>query len=281
MAAEPLPPRPVPGSLLEETYRALLESLPDAMVVIDSGGAIVLVNQQTEQLFGYRRDELLGQPSKFSFRNGIEPSHVEQRRHYFANPHTRAMGAMPGAVRPPQGRQPVSGRDQSQPYSHRTGHIGNQHYPRHQPAGSARRPSFARSSRTFPPSRLLRRSTKACPNCTSARRSNSCSASRKRNGSKTRCSGIGSCIPKTANAGIASSPTCASGTAVPRNLSLSRQGWAHGLGSRLGALSTQCGGQIALSSGRGVRHHLYQGSGAGFSGATRNWIAWWRSERKN
>ncbi len=94
MAAEPLPPRPVAGSLLEETYRALLESLPDAMVVIDGGGAIVLVNQQTERLFGYRRDELLGHSIEILVPERHRAVHVEHRRHYFANPHTRAMGAM-------------------------------------------------------------------------------------------------------------------------------------------------------------------------------------------
>jgi PAS domain S-box-containing protein len=45
-------------------YRGLLEAAPDAMVVVDALGQIVLVNVQTEKQFGYRRDELLGQPVK-------------------------------------------------------------------------------------------------------------------------------------------------------------------------------------------------------------------------
>ncbi len=42
-------------------YRGLLEAAPDAMVVVDQDGAIVLLNVQAEKQFGYHRDELLGQ----------------------------------------------------------------------------------------------------------------------------------------------------------------------------------------------------------------------------
>ncbi|MDP2409232.1 MAG: PAS domain S-box protein [Pseudolabrys sp.] len=46
---------------MEERYRGLLEAAPDAMVVVNQGGEIVLLNVQAENQFGYRRDELLGQ----------------------------------------------------------------------------------------------------------------------------------------------------------------------------------------------------------------------------
>src|SRR3984893_9467143 len=49
---------------MEGRYRGLLEAAPDAMVVVNQGGEIVLVNLQAEKQFGYRRDELLGQKVK-------------------------------------------------------------------------------------------------------------------------------------------------------------------------------------------------------------------------
>jgi PAS domain S-box-containing protein len=49
---------------MEERYRGLLEAAPDAMVVVDQGGEIVLLNVQAEKQFGYRRDELVGQKVK-------------------------------------------------------------------------------------------------------------------------------------------------------------------------------------------------------------------------
>jgi PAS domain S-box-containing protein len=50
-----------PFKVIPGNYRGLLEAAPDAMVVVDQSGAIVLLNKQAEKQFGYRRDELLGQ----------------------------------------------------------------------------------------------------------------------------------------------------------------------------------------------------------------------------
>src|SRR6185295_630536 len=49
---------------MEGRYRGLLEAAPDAMVVVNQGGEIVLLNLQAEKQFGYRRNELLGQMVK-------------------------------------------------------------------------------------------------------------------------------------------------------------------------------------------------------------------------
>ena len=52
------------NAVMEGRYRGLLEAAPDAMVVVNQGGGIALLNVQAEKQFGYLRDELLGQPVK-------------------------------------------------------------------------------------------------------------------------------------------------------------------------------------------------------------------------
>ncbi len=78
--------------LSERTFRDLVEALPDAVVVIDAGGVIVLVNQQTERLFGYAREELLGRPIEVLVPERFRGDHVGHRTRYFAELRTRPMG---------------------------------------------------------------------------------------------------------------------------------------------------------------------------------------------
>ncbi len=71
----------------------LLESTPDAIVMVDASGRIVLVNSLAERLFGYARDELLGQSVEVLLPQGFRARHVAHRDGYFNHPHTRTMGA--------------------------------------------------------------------------------------------------------------------------------------------------------------------------------------------
>ena len=77
----------------EAMFRGLLETAPDAMVIVNEAGRIVLVNSQTEKLFGYRRQELLERPVELLIPERYRGHHSEHRHNYFANPRLRAMGA--------------------------------------------------------------------------------------------------------------------------------------------------------------------------------------------
>ncbi len=76
----------------EGRFRALLESAPDAALVIDPTGKIVLSNRQTSKLFGYERDELLGNNIEMLLPNDVRGAHVDHRRVYNAQPAARPMG---------------------------------------------------------------------------------------------------------------------------------------------------------------------------------------------
>ncbi len=71
----------------------LLEALPDAIIVVDRDGTIVQLNSQTQQLFGYLRDELLGQKVEILVPENYRRQHHHHREDFAANPKTRRIGA--------------------------------------------------------------------------------------------------------------------------------------------------------------------------------------------
>lgn len=77
----------------ESKFEGLLEAAPDAIIIVDRGGRITLVNAQVETLFGYCRGELLGQPIEILVPERVRKAHVGHRESYHAQPRTRPMGA--------------------------------------------------------------------------------------------------------------------------------------------------------------------------------------------
>jgi PAS domain S-box-containing protein len=77
----------------EREFRSLLEAAPDAMVIVDCNGEIVLMNKQTENLFGYTREELLGRPVEVLMPDRYRHRHPQHRAAFFEEPHVRPMGA--------------------------------------------------------------------------------------------------------------------------------------------------------------------------------------------
>jgi PAS domain S-box-containing protein len=77
---------------LERRFRQLLEAAPDAIVEVAANGKIVLVNRIAEEMFGYVRDELLGQSVDVLVPDAIRHQHYRHRDGYLEHPRTRPMG---------------------------------------------------------------------------------------------------------------------------------------------------------------------------------------------
>jgi PAS domain S-box-containing protein len=77
----------------ESRHRGLLEAAPDAILGVDPSGRIVLVNAQAERLFGYPREELVGQLVDILVPQGVRDLHAGHRIRYLADPAPRPMGA--------------------------------------------------------------------------------------------------------------------------------------------------------------------------------------------
>jgi protein-histidine pros-kinase len=78
---------------LEAKFRGLLEAAPDAMVIVNRDGVIVLVNSHVEELFGYPRTELLGKPIEMLVPGRFRAGHPHRRTGYFHSATPRPMGA--------------------------------------------------------------------------------------------------------------------------------------------------------------------------------------------
>ena len=76
-----------------ELFRALLESAPDAMVIVDRQGVIILVNAQAERMFGYPRGELMGEAIEKLVPQRLRHTHALHRHGYSRDPKVRSMGS--------------------------------------------------------------------------------------------------------------------------------------------------------------------------------------------
>lgn len=78
--------------LAEKKFRGLLESAPDAIIVVDNKGMIQLVNSQTEKLFGYERSEIIDQSIEILVPERLQQKHIRHREGYYMEHPMRPMG---------------------------------------------------------------------------------------------------------------------------------------------------------------------------------------------
>jgi PAS domain S-box-containing protein len=74
-------------------FESLFDSAPDAVVIVDEGGLVVLINSQAEKLFGYSKDELVGKAMEILMPQHFRAGHQKHRGDFAKDPRARAMGA--------------------------------------------------------------------------------------------------------------------------------------------------------------------------------------------
>jgi len=83
----------MPPAQTEELVRGIIESAPDAMIIVDSDGRIGMLNSMTERLFGYTREQLIGQPVECLLPTAMRTRHEMNRERFMSAPSARPMGA--------------------------------------------------------------------------------------------------------------------------------------------------------------------------------------------
>src|SRR5262245_61552002 len=91
--ARALPERDALRSTLDGLSADLLDAAPDAMIVVDAEGRILLLNTEAVRRFGYAREELLGEPIEKLLPERFRARHVEHRAEFHARPRLRPMGS--------------------------------------------------------------------------------------------------------------------------------------------------------------------------------------------
>jgi PAS domain S-box-containing protein len=76
-----------------EQFRLVVESAPNAILLVDDTGKIVMINKQTEVLFGYTRDELIGKKMEILVPDRLKSHHPKLRNNFYSEPKARPMGA--------------------------------------------------------------------------------------------------------------------------------------------------------------------------------------------
>lgn len=78
--------------IAETKFEGLLESAPDAMVIVNAAGIIEIINAQTEKIFGYKKNELIGQKIEVLIPTAFRENHPHHRAEFFKSPKSRSMG---------------------------------------------------------------------------------------------------------------------------------------------------------------------------------------------